>query len=111
MTSTSVGVQRVGVIDLGSNTVRMVVYAYEPRKTYKLTDQVRQRVRLAEGLINAARLQPAPIEHAVETLKLFRSLCGAEHVSHIIATGTSAVRDASNQAEFLSRVKRRTGLE
>jgi exopolyphosphatase/guanosine-5'-triphosphate,3'-diphosphate pyrophosphatase len=89
----------------------MVVYAYEPRKTYKLTDQVRQRVRLAEGLTSAARLQPAPIEHAVETLKLFRSLCGAEHVSHIIATGTSAVRDASNQVEFLSRIKRRTGLE
>ena len=102
---------KVGVIDLGSNTARLVIYAYEPRATYKLTDQVRERVRLAEGLNESARLQPAPIERAIETLNLFRSLCEASQVPHIIALATSAVRDATNQAEFLSQVKRRTRLD
>ena len=80
MTSTHTGTQHVGVIDLGSNTVRLVVYAYEPGATYKLTDQVRQRVRLAEGFGEGGdgkrnRLQPGPIERAIEALNLFRSLC------------------------------------
>ncbi|MCL4507514.1 MAG: Ppx/GppA family phosphatase [Chloroflexi bacterium] len=104
-------IRHVGVMDLGSNTARLVVYAFEPHTTYKLTDQVRQRVRLAEGLGENQRLQPAPIERAVETLNLFRSLCQASRVPHIIAVATSAVRDAQNQGEFLRQVKRRTRLD
>jgi exopolyphosphatase/guanosine-5'-triphosphate,3'-diphosphate pyrophosphatase len=101
MAVVSGGPQHIGVIDLGSNTARLVIYAYEPGRTYKLTDQVRQRVRLAEGFSESNRLQPAPIERAIETLNLFRSLCEASRVPRIIAVATSAVRDASNQAEFL----------
>ena len=89
----------------------LVIYAYEPGGMYKLTDQVRQRVRLAEGFGENSQLQPAPIERAIETLNLFRSLCVASQVPHIIAVATSAVRDATNQAEFLRQVKRRARLD
>jgi exopolyphosphatase/guanosine-5'-triphosphate,3'-diphosphate pyrophosphatase len=41
---------KIGVIDLGSNTSRLVIYACEPGVSYKLVDQVRERVRLAEGI-------------------------------------------------------------
>jgi len=111
MASKQTGVQHVGVIDLGSNTARLVVYAYETGVTYKLIDQVRQHVRLAEGLNEGMLLQPAPIERAIETLNLFRSLCEASDVSQVIAVATSAVRDARNQADFLRQVKRRTRLD
>lgn len=104
-------VDHIGVIDLGSNTARLVVYTYEPGATYKLIDQVRQQVRLAEGQDAEMRLQPAPTERAIETLNLFRSLCAASAVSQVIAIATSAVRDAQNQADFLRQVKRRTLLD
>ncbi|MCL5999824.1 MAG: Ppx/GppA family phosphatase, partial [Chloroflexi bacterium] len=111
MTAILRGLRHVGVIDLGSNTARLVIYAYEPRMSYKLTDQVRQRVRLAEGFSEGNWLQPAPIERAIETLIMFRSLCQASQVSHIIAVATSAVRDADNQAAFLRQAKRRAKLD
>ena len=111
MASENKSVERVGVIDLGSNTARLVIYHYEPGVHFKLIDQVRQRVRLAEGLNDGLQLQPEPIERAIETLNLFRSLCDASGVAEIIAVATSAVRDAQNQADFLRQVKRRARLD
>ncbi len=42
--------QQVAIIDLGSNTTRLIVMAYHPGLMYKLVDEIRERVKLAEGL-------------------------------------------------------------
>ena len=97
---------RLAVIDLGSNTARLVIYAYEVGLTYKLIDQVRERVRLAEGIDSDGEIHKFPMQRAVETLSMFRHLCDASNVDQIIAVATSATRDAKNQAEFLRLVKK-----
>lgn len=102
---------KIGVIDLGSNTSRLVIYACEPGVSYKLVDQVRERVRLAEGIGPDGALHEEPMRRALESLTLFRSLCKASQVDKIIALATSATRDASNQAEFLRRAKEACGVE
>src|SRR5262249_30475280 len=102
--------ERTGIIDLGSNTTRLVVVGYTPHHSFKLLDEVRERVRLAEGIGDDGNLRPAPMARGVEAMKLFHSFCKSTGVTRIVPVATSAVRDATNQAEFLARVARESGL-
>src|SRR5690349_613453 len=103
--------ERIGIIDLGSNTTRLVVMGYTPHHSFKLLDEVRETVRLAEGIGADGYLRPAPIERGIEAMKLFHSFCRSTGVTKILPVATSAVRDATNQAEFLGRVARESGLK
>lgn len=103
--------ERIGVIDLGSNTTRLVVIGYTPHHSFKLLDEVRETVRLAERVGEDGRLQPEPMRRAVEAMKLFHTFCRSTGVQRIVPVATSAVREASNQAEFLARVEREAGLK
>jgi len=102
---------RIAIIDLGSNTSRLIILAYSPCIAFQLIDQVRERVRLSEGMGAENVLRPAPMDRAVHLLKVFKALCDANGIDTLIATATSAVRDARNQAEFLQRVEREAGLK
>jgi exopolyphosphatase/guanosine-5'-triphosphate,3'-diphosphate pyrophosphatase len=103
--------QRIAIIDLGSNTSRLIILSYSPGTAFQLIDQVRERVRLSEGMGAENVLRPAPLNRAVHLMKVFKALCDANGIDTIIATATSAVRDARNQAEFLSRVENEAGLK
>jgi exopolyphosphatase / guanosine-5'-triphosphate,3'-diphosphate pyrophosphatase len=103
--------ERIGVIDLGSNTTRLMVMGYTSHHSFKLLDEVRETVRLAEGLDDDGQLKPTPVARGVEVMKLFHSFCRATGVRRIVPVATSAVRDATNQAEFLLRVERESGLK
>jgi exopolyphosphatase/guanosine-5'-triphosphate,3'-diphosphate pyrophosphatase len=103
--------ERIGVIDLGSNTTRLMVMGYTPHHSFKLLDEVRETVRLAEGVGDDGRLKPAPIGRGVEAMKLFHSFCRATGVQRIVPVATSAVREATNQTEFLLHVERESGLK
>src|SRR5688500_4109328 len=103
--------ERIGIIDLGSNTTRLVVMGYTPHHSFKLLDEVRETVRLAEGIGDDGCLRPAPMERGVVAMKMFHSFCKSTKVTKILPVATSAVRDATNQAEFLTRVARESGLK
>ena len=103
--------RRVAVIDLGANTSRLVILAYTPGVAFQMIDQLRERVRLSEGMGAENTLRPEPIERTVHLMKVFKALCDANGIDTIIATATSAVRDARNQAEFLHRVENEAGLK
>ncbi len=102
--------QRIGVIDLGSNTTRLIVMAYEPHYAFKLVDEIKETVRLVEGAANNV-LQPAPIERAVQALRMFANYARATNVPTVLGVATSAVRDATNQADVLRRVADETSLQ
>ncbi|GAB4112518.1 MAG: Ppx/GppA phosphatase family protein [Roseiflexaceae bacterium] len=102
--------QRIGVIDLGSNTTRLIIVGYTPHHSFKLLDEVRENVRLAEGIGEDGRLKPAPIERAVATMRLFNRLCQSVGVTTIIPAATSAVREAANRSEVLLRIEQEAGL-
>lgn len=103
--------RKIAIIDLGSNTTRLVILAYTPGVSFHLIDQVRERVRLSEGMGAENTLRPEPIERTVRLMKVFKALCDANDIDTIVATATSAVRDARNQAEFLRRVEQEAGLQ
>ncbi len=102
--------QRIGVIDLGSNTTRLIVMGYVPHHSFRLLDEVRESVRLAEGIGSDGRLQPGPMQRAIATMRLFNQLCQSSGVQQLIPAATSAVREATNRSEFLARIEQEAGM-
>jgi exopolyphosphatase/guanosine-5'-triphosphate,3'-diphosphate pyrophosphatase len=95
--------QRLAVVDLGSNSFRLVVFSWEPGRWWKRTDEIHEAVRIGEGLDAAGTLQPEPMERALETVELYAHFCRATGIDDIRAVATSAIRDAGNRDEFLGR--------
>lgn len=101
--------QRIAIVDLGSNTTRLVVYEYEPGHRFHLVEEVREVVRLREGMGNGMALRAAAIERAQQAMRMFASFCRSQGIDEVIMTATSAVRDARNGDSFLARVRAETG--
>lgn len=101
--------QHIAIIDLGSNTARLVVFRTIPGYAYRLVDEIREVVRLRQGMQNNT-LSEAAIARAMFTLRLFKRFCDAHEVNRIVATATSAVREASNGQAFVDDVAREIGL-
>ena len=101
--------QRIAIIDLGSNTTRLVVYEYEPGYRFHLVEEVREVVRLREGMGNGMALRAAAIERAQQAMRMFASFCRSQGIDEVLMTATSAVRDARNGDSFLARVRAETG--
>lgn len=95
--------KRYGIIDLGSNSVRMNIVNVYKNGSYSLVDQAKVMVRLSEGLADGGTLKPEPIARTLEAVKLFNRLIESYGVSQVTAIATAAVRQASNAHEFLER--------
>ena len=100
--------KRVAVIDLGSNSWRLVLYSYEPGDWWKLTDELHETVRIGAGMGEDDCLQEDAMVRGLETLSVFARFCKASGVSgdDVHAVATSAIREAANQQEFLTRAHR-----
>lgn len=103
------GQQRIAVIDLGSNTARLVVMQSIGGYAYHLDDEIREVVRLRQGM-TADGLSSEAMARALFTLRLFKRYCDSSRVDHIIPTATSAVREARNGLEFVRQVEQELGL-
>ena len=102
--------QRLGIVDLGSGTSRLVVYLYEPGKHFRLVDEIREPVRLGQGLATDNRLTKAGMERALSALKMYDDFARATELEELRVIATSAARDAENGPEFLREV-RKLGLD
>jgi exopolyphosphatase/guanosine-5'-triphosphate,3'-diphosphate pyrophosphatase len=104
--------RRVGVIDLGSNSWRLVVYMFSPGDWWKLTDEIYETVRIGAGLAESGRLSEEAMERGLETLAVFEHFCEAHGLDpdDVHAVATSAIRDAENGEYFLSAARAATGL-
>ena len=103
--------KHMAIIDLGSNTARLIALSYEPNSCYKLEDELREVVRLSEGMGEAKIIRAEASKRGLDTLAAFSSYCKATNISKIHATATSAVRDAVNGASFLAMAKNKYGIE
>lgn len=102
--------KRVAVIDLGSNTARLIALSTIPGYSFRLEDEIREVVRLRQGMTEDG-LSDAAIARGLSTLRLFKRFCDSTETDVVLATATSAVRDAANGAEFVERVRAEAGLE
>jgi exopolyphosphatase/guanosine-5'-triphosphate,3'-diphosphate pyrophosphatase len=103
--------ERLAVIDLGSNSFRLVVFMAGDG-WWKRTDEIYEPVRIGEGLVATGRLGEEPMERALATLDVFAQFCRASGLGEgaVDAVATSAIRDAENAESFLARARERFGL-
>jgi exopolyphosphatase / guanosine-5'-triphosphate,3'-diphosphate pyrophosphatase len=103
--------ERLAVIDLGSNSFRLVVFMAGDR-WWRRTDEIYEPVRIGEGLMASGRLGEEPMERALATLDVFSHFCRASGLeeSSVDAVATSAIRDAENAAGFLERAREHFGM-
>ena len=99
------------IIDIGSNSMRMVVLQKSSRFAFSLINETKSRVKISEGCYeNDGNLQDIPMQRAYESLKSFLNISNALKSRKIICVATSALRDAPNSKVFINRVKNDLGL-
>jgi exopolyphosphatase/guanosine-5'-triphosphate,3'-diphosphate pyrophosphatase len=109
---TAASPRRTVVIDMGSNSFRLVAYSYVPGRWWRRTDEIYDTVRVGAGLLASGRLAADRIQAALETMEVYAHFCAASGISpdEVNAVATSAIRDAANGAELLARVRAVTGI-
>src|SRR6266853_808953 len=101
---------RLGAIDLGSNSVHMIVADVGRDGHLEVVDRVKEMVRLGRRSFTTGRLTTESMDLAVRALVNFKRLVRVRRVERLRAVATSAVREARNRAEFIHRIKRETGI-
>ncbi|RJX22113.1 MAG: Ppx/GppA family phosphatase [Desulforudis sp.] len=101
--------EKVGAIDIGTNSIRLLVAVVDGDRVKTLRNAM-QITRLGQD-IGAGRLQSEAIARTVGVLRQYRSILDDEGVSLAVVAATSAVRDAVNREEFMQTVREETGLE
>lgn len=107
---TSVKNPRLAAIDIGTNSIRCICVEVVQNGDYRILDDEKATVRLGEGLCASGGISPAAWERASEALLRMRKIIDGLGVEVIEAVATSAVRKASNGAEFLAAMERETGI-
>src|SRR5215210_2473875 len=80
------GVERVAVIDMGSNSWRLVVFGYEPETPWwSLVDEIREAVRIGAGMGDEGVLRPDRVDRALHTAAVFSAFCRATKVDEVVA--------------------------
>ena len=127
------GDSRLAVIDLGSNSFRLVVFESHSGRTdpgrqwwkeagdpaaplgawWKRTDEIYEPVRVLAGAAEDGSLSEAAIERALRTIEVFAHFCAAGGLgpAETVAVATSAIRDAPNGGELVELARERCGLE
>jgi len=101
---------RLAAIDVGSNSVHLVVADVSADGRVEVVDRVKEMVRLGRRTFTTGRLPRAAMDLAVGAVKTFARLARARRVVRVRAVATSAVREARNGLTFVRRLRRETGL-
>ncbi|MGB0799081.1 MAG: exopolyphosphatase, partial [Planktomarina sp.] len=101
---------RVGVIDVGSNSVRLVVFDGAARSpAYFFNEKV--MCALGAGIAETGKLNPEGRKRALSAIKRFCTIGRGIGLPDLTAVATAAVREASDGPDFVAEVAEQTGLE
>ena len=102
---------RLAAVDIGTNSIRSIVIQVDAAGKYRILDDEKVTVRLGEGLHRTGKIAPVAWERALEALSRQKKIIDGYRVRSIEAVATSAVRKASNGADFIAAIKEKIGLE
>jgi exopolyphosphatase/guanosine-5'-triphosphate,3'-diphosphate pyrophosphatase len=101
---------RLAAIDIGTNSIHMIVVNVRADLSFEVIDQEKAMVRLGAGGLDGRMLTTEAMTAALQALSKFRRLAESHGVEKVLATATSAVREAKNGGDFLSRIASSTGI-
>lgn len=105
---------RYAAIDIGSNAVRLLIADItknEDGYSFKKNTLVRVPLRLGDDAFLDRRISDRKIEELLKTMAAFKNLMDVYHVSEYLACATSAMREADNGVDIISKIKKMTDLD
>lgn len=102
---------KLASIDIGSNSIKLVVVEAEKGTSFKVLASEREVVRLGQESLVNKHIGEAAMRRAIDCLTRFRSVANAHNAEKLVAIATASVREANNADEFLRTVEEKTGLE
>ena len=97
---------RLAAIDIGTNSIHMIVVKVRPDLSFEIIDREKDMVRLGAGGLDGRSITPTAMAAALQTLAKFKRLAESHKVDEIIAAATSATREADNGGDFIAEVGR-----
>ena len=101
----------VSFLDIGTNSVRLLVVRLNPNHSYSILSRQKQQVRLGEGEYEEEEILPEAIERLVIVCKQLTELARTFGTDEYVAVATSAMREAGNQQEILHRLRQEALLD
>ena len=102
---------RLAAIDIGSNSVRLLVAEALRGGTYRILDEEREPTRLGRSVADRGLLDDDSMERTIKALRTFKEIAAGYQVTRLRTIATCAVREARNGPEFCRRVREQVGLE
>ncbi|WP_438350864.1 Ppx/GppA family phosphatase [Paenibacillus sp. FA6] len=102
---------RVGIVDIGSNSIRLVIYDTTADGGYKVIKECKQSARLSEKLNEQGRIEEKEVNTIVPILKQFKQVCTTFGVDRIRAGATAAIRNASNSNEIIEYLSQKSAID
>jgi exopolyphosphatase/guanosine-5'-triphosphate,3'-diphosphate pyrophosphatase len=105
---------RLAAIDIGSNAARLLISdakSENDRVTFNKVNLIRVPLRLGLDVFSIGEISSHRTEMIIQTMKAYRHLLNVYEVKHLKACATSAMRDAKNSVEIITKVKEQTGIE
>ncbi len=103
--------EKIGIIDLGSNSARLVIVNLFEDGYFMVVDELKESVRLGQDMERDGFLKPQRVAETIKTLRMFKRLCDVSGVTRIIGVATEAVRRAKNQRSFLDEIQTSCGVK
>jgi exopolyphosphatase/guanosine-5'-triphosphate,3'-diphosphate pyrophosphatase len=101
---------RIAAIDIGTNSIHMIVVQVRPDLSFEVIDREKDMVRLGAGGLDGRQLTPHARAAALQSLAKYQRIARSHKVDEIVAAATSAVREAENGGDFIAEVDRQTGI-
>ncbi|MFM9997187.1 MAG: CHAD domain-containing protein [Phycisphaerales bacterium] len=104
------GPRRLGAIDVGTNSIRLLVAEAHPDGSYRVLDDEKEITRLGRGLGEAGMMSDEAMEHTLRAVERMKRIALGHGVHALRAIGTSACREAGNRDAFAGMFRARTGI-
>lgn len=101
---------RLAAIDIGTNSVHMIVVRVRPDFSFEVIDREKEMVRLGAGGLDGRQLTRSAQTAALQALSKFERIARSHQVDEILAAATSATREAENGGAFLAAIEEQTGI-
>lgn len=101
---------KTGIIDIGSNTIRLVIYHYDQEEGLRELGNIKTVARLRTYLQPTGEMSDEGIQLLTDTLVTFKAMLDDFGVEDVRAVATAAIRQASNRDSILALMKERTGI-
>ena len=102
---------KISIIDIGSNTIKLVIYEVRKDNSFFGVQQESAKVKLGESLAHSDSLDEQSILKSIDVLLQYRDIIRLESTNKVLCVATSAVREAKNGKYFVDQVLERTGFK